>query len=231
MIVALIPVKSLDTGKSRLRALLPDEAIPQLSLAMLEDVVEALRNVSEIDSIAVVTPDKNVGNAATGMGAQALVRHDPGLNASIAVAAQDLNDAHVRSQPDEPLNLLVIMGDLPGASSEGIQSLIEAAEDLGNNAAVIAPSSDGGTTILLRKPWDAMSTAYGPDSATAHLDLAKEAGLPVTLFQHPELAIDLDEPEDLYGFLQREGAGKKTRALLQQLLPDAETSAQKAEAS
>ncbi len=219
MIVALIPVKSLKTGKSRLRASLPGEAIPTLSLAMLEDVVDALKAVSDIDSIAVVTPDQNVGEAATKMGAQALVRQDPGLDASIAMAAKELSQGQLRDRPDETLDLLVIMGDLPGASSEAIQLFLDQARELGERGVLIAPSTDGGTTILLRKPWDAMETAYGANSSKAHYELAKRAGLPCSLFHHPELAVDLDEPEDLTAFLKHHGAGGKTRALLQRLLP------------
>ncbi len=213
MIVALIPVKSLATGKSRLRASLPDAAIPALSLAMLADVVTALQGVPEIDSIAVVTPDENVGEAATALGARALVRQDPGLDASIAMAARELSGGSA-----EPLDLLVIMGDLPGASSIAIGLFIEQARELGENAVAIATSTDGGTTLLLRKPWDAMGTVYGPNSANSHFELAKAAGLPVSLFHHPELAIDLDEPEDLQRFLQLESTGHQTRALLQQIL-------------
>jgi 2-phospho-L-lactate guanylyltransferase len=234
MIVALIPVKSLDTGKSRLRASLPGEAIPALSLAMLEDVVDALKGVPELDSITVVTPDKNVGEAATQMGAQALVRQDPGLDASIAMAAKELSQEQLRDRPDESLDLLVIMGDLPGASSEAIQLFLDQSREFGERGVLIAPSADGGTTLLLRKPWDAMETAYGPNSSSAHYELAKRAGLPVALFRHPELAVDLDEPEDLLGFLQNEGAGHKTRALLQRLLPQEQESSRplsKAEAS
>jgi len=231
MIVALIPVKSLATGKSRLRASLPDDAIPSLSLAMLADVVTALQGVPEIDSIAVVTPDENVGEAATRLGARALVRQDPGLDASIAMAAQYLSqdlsqdpsqdpsqDLSREPIDAEPLDLLVIMGDLPGASSEAIGLFIEQARELGENAVAIATSTDGGTTLLLRKPWDAMGTAYGVNSANSHFELAKQAGLPVSLFHHPELAIDLDEPEDLQRFLQLEGTGHQTRALLRKIL-------------
>lgn len=234
MIIALIPVKSLETGKSRLRASLPAETIPELSLAMLEDVIDALKGVPDIDAIAVVTPDKNVGEAATQLGVQALVRQDPGLDASIAMAAKELSEQQLRERPTESLDLLVIMGDLPGASSGAIQLFVEQANELGKHGVAIAPSTDGGTTILLRKPWNAMATAYGPDSSTAHCQLAKSAGLPCSLFSHPELAVDLDEPEDLIAFLKHEGSGGKTRALLQHLLPQGEANLRavsKAEAS
>ncbi len=210
MTAALIPVKSLELGKSRLRALLPAEAIPALSLAMLEDVISALEATTSIECIAVITPDPAVGTAAQALGAIPLVRDDPGLDPSVEMASRELaQKGHCET--------LVVMGDVPGVTPEAIASVLSQREALGPQAVVVAASQDGGTTALLRAPWNVIPTAYGPDSAARHYDLAKHAGIPVRILHHPDLSLDLDQPEDLRSFHEQCGGGRKTRAILREL--------------
>ncbi len=78
MIAAVVPVKSLDSSKSRLLPRLGADGARRLALAMLEDVLEALRAVPEIDIVSVTTPDVEVAAAADQTGVQVLLRHDPG---------------------------------------------------------------------------------------------------------------------------------------------------------
>ncbi len=210
MTTALIPVKSLELGKSRLRALLPAEAIPTLSLAMLEDVIAALGAVPEIEEIAVITPDTAVGEAARALGAHPIVRTDPGLDPSIELAGRELAKTGCRE-------LLVVMGDVPGVTPEAIAAMLKERSALGAEAVVVAASQDGGTTALLRAPWDVIPTAYGPDSAARHTELAAQAGVPVRVLHHPDLCLDLDQPEDLRAFGDSVGGGAKTRATLREL--------------
>ena len=108
MIAALVPVKRLGAGKSRLLGSLARDAIEQLTLAMLGDIVAALKRVSRIDHIAVVTPDTVVGSAAEAAGAEAMVRTDPGLNPSLDAAAGELAERGLTQ-------LLVVLGDVAGA--------------------------------------------------------------------------------------------------------------------
>ena len=69
----------------------------------------------------------------------------------------------------------------------------------------------------MRRPWDVMPSGFGPDSAQRHRELAKRAGVPCVDLPLPSLALDLDEPEDLERFLETEGGGRRTRALLAEL--------------
>ena len=203
MNVALVPVKSLAASKSRLLPHLGFETARQLSVAMLADVLEALLAVPELTRVAVVTPDDGVAEAARNAGAEALVRDDPGLNPSIEAGARALAD------PDGAL--LVVLGDVAGARAEDVAALIEATPERG---VALAPSSDGGTTALVRRPPDVIAAGFGPESAKRHGALADAAGVPCIELPLPSLALDLDEPEDLERFLATKGAGRRTRALL-----------------
>jgi len=206
VIAAIVPVKRLAQGKSRLAGALGRDGAEQLALAMLEDVVAALRGARGIDVVAVVTPDAAVADAAGRAGARALLGPDPGLNPAIDRAARELAaDA-----------TLVVLGDVAGATSEDLGTLV-AAIDGRPPIAAIAPSRDGGTAALARRPHAAFASRFGPDSANAHRAAARAAGVPCGEHPLPSLALDLDDAGDLRAFLATRHGGARTRALLRAL--------------
>lgn len=206
MIATLVPVKALDATKSRLLPHLGATRVRELVIAMLEDVLEALLALPELRPLAVVTPDEAVARAARAAGALALQLPSGGLDADLAAAAQRLalgpRDA-----------LLVVLGDVAGIRSEDVRRLCAALPATG---IVLAPSRDGGTALLLRRPHSAIASAYGPDSAARHRAAALRAGLVCREVAAPSLALDLDEPEDIDAFLSAQGSGgRRTRACLE----------------
>jgi 2-phospho-L-lactate guanylyltransferase len=207
---ALVPVKHLHSGKSRLARELERGVVERLILAMLEDIVEALRNVGSLDPVAVVTPDPEVASAARACGARALLRPDPGLNPSLDAAAKTLAGEGATA-------LLVMLGDVAGAQAEEIAELLKTLDALGGQGVVLAPTADGGTGALLRAPYDLIPNRFGPESAEAHRDLAAQAGVPFRELTLASLAIDLDSREDLEAFLASPRGGPRTRRLLQGL--------------
>jgi len=208
-VAALVPVKALDAGKSRLVASLTRGQIERLSLAMLDDVVGCLLGVDAIDQVAVVTPDARVGERARELGALALVRDDPGLNPSLDGACSELAAAGADT-------LLVLLGDVAAARAEDIDALFASLQGLGGEGVVLAPSRDGGTSALLRAPWDAIPNRFGKHSAAAHREAALAAGLAYAELPSDSLAIDLDRVEDAEALARATGApgGARTRALL-----------------
>ena len=209
MIAAVVPVKSLEAPKSRLRPHLGEEGVRELTLAMLGDLLEALLAVPELDRVAVVTPDARVARAAREAGAEALLRDDPSLNAAIEAACATL-------APTPGDAALTVLGDVAGASPEDVSQLLAAAP---RHGAALAPSRDGGSAALLRRPADVIPAGFGPGSAKRHRELAELAGVAFVELALPSLALDLDEPEDLEAFLATSGGGRRTRGVLQQLRP------------
>ncbi len=207
MIAALVPVKALSASKSRLLPQLGREAAERLSVAMLADIVAALRATPGLERVAVVTPDERVAAAARDAGAEPLLRDDPGLNASIEGGGGEIAPA-----PDDAL--LVVLGDVAGVRAEELERLLREAPERG---VALAPSSDGGTSALLRRPRDVIGAAFGEGSAKRHRELAESAGVPYREIALPSLAVDIDEPADLAAFLASRGAGERTRALLREL--------------
>jgi 2-phospho-L-lactate guanylyltransferase len=210
MIAALVPVKRLGAGKSRLLGSLDRDAIERLTLAMLGDILAALQGVSRIDHVAVVTPDEVVARASEAAGAEALLRKDPGLNPSLTRAGAELAARGFT-------RLLVVLGDVAGASATDLEALFDALDGLGRRGVVLAPSRDGGTSALLRAPHDVIPNHFGKDSAAAHRDLARGAGIPYSELPLPSLAIDLDRIEDVEALLEAARGADRTRALLREL--------------
>jgi 2-phospho-L-lactate guanylyltransferase len=210
MNLALIPVKRLAAGKSRLAATLGRESIEELTLAMLGDVVEAIDASGCVDRTVVVTPDPEVGEAARRFGAEARVADDPGLNAALDAASRALAD------PDGAL--LVILGDVAGARGEELAQLFAAAREAQGPVAVLAPARDGGTAALLRRPPDAIPNRFGADSGKAHRAAAEEAGVRLVELPLPSLAIDLDRLEDARALAAGDAPCPRTRRLLRRVL-------------
>ena len=210
---ALVPVKRLAAAKSRLFALLEPEQREAFTLAMLRDVVESLLATPSLERTTVVTPDDVVARAAREQGADALVRDDAGLNAALAAGARALELA-----PNEPL--LIVLGDVAGALPADVEALFDALgyQHAQHTAAVVlAPSSDGGTSALLRAPHDAIPPCFGPDSAKCHREAAAKRGVAFRELALPSLAVDLDTPLDIERFLQTAAGGAHTRAYLNEL--------------
>ncbi len=207
MNTALVPVKRLGEGKSRLAGVLDPEALAALTLAMLGDVVEALLAVDAIDRVVVVTPDEAVADAARALGAETLLRNDPGLNPSLDAAAPLVTEATG--------SLLVVLGDVAGADPKELGALYTTLGD--RRGAAIAPARDGGTAALLRRPPDAFAGRFGKDSAEAHRAAARDAGVLLMECDLPTLAIDLDRREDLDALLAGDGPAPRTRTLLREL--------------
>jgi 2-phospho-L-lactate/phosphoenolpyruvate guanylyltransferase len=223
VIAAIVPVKRLAQGKSRLAGALGRDGAERLALAMLEDVVAALRGACGVDVVAVVTPDRAVADAAEKAGARALLEQELEQSESgertrgLASGESRLNDAIDRAARALAAEAtLVVLGDVAGATSEDLGALVAA---IGGRApiAAIAPSRDGGTAALARRPHAAFASRFGADSANAHRAAAGAAGVPCAEHALPSLALDLDDPDDLRAFLATREGGAHTRALLREL--------------
>lgn len=210
MSIAIIPVKHLSRGKTRLASRLDREQLQRLSIAMLKDIIDALQQTPSIDRVAVVTPDSSVAECAVDAGAIGLLRNDPGLNESIDAAQNELARADETS--------LVILGDVAGVLPDELEQLFQALDPtLATGQAVLAPSRDGGTAALLRAPAFAIPSRFGPDSCRAHRELAQRAQIPYRELALPSLSIDLDVPEDVDAFLAGARGGKETRRFFEAL--------------
>ena len=207
MRVIVLPVKRLEDAKIRLGSVLAPLERAALTLAMLEDVLDAALVVPGWDTW-VLSPDEAVLEVAAGRGARAITEDEPPLAAAI------------RQAEDEALGrgadaLAVVLPDTPLVTAG---ALTRALHTLG--PVVLAASTDErGTNLLLRRPPRAIEARFGPDSYRRHLEAAAEAGLPIAVVEGPELAFDLDAPNDILTVLERAGT-TRTKAVLRDLRID-----------
>ena len=211
MNAALVPVKRLAAGKSRLAGALDRDTLEALMRCMLEDVVAALRRVPSVDAIFVVTPDADVAEAARRAGAQPMLRDDPGLNPALEAASAELAARGADT-------LLIVLGDVVGIRPEEVAELYAALARQGDRGVVLAPARDGGTGALLRAPAAVIACHFGPESARRHREAARTEGVPCCELALPSLALDLDRPEDLEALEASPAAdAPRTRALIARL--------------
>lgn len=205
--VALVPLRALGTGKSRLSLRLTPEQRATLSRAMFEDVVTALAR-SQVDEVVVAAGDEQAGALARHLGVRARV-DPPGAGSLDEVIAAIVDDASL-VRPDDAL--LVVTADLPELRARHVDALL----DLEARVA-IAPTHDGGTGALLRRPATVVSTAYGPGSASRHQQLAEAAQVACHLADLPGFEHDVDLWSDLVR-LSPDQVGPRTAEVLPELL-------------
>ncbi|HEX9855952.1 MAG TPA: 2-phospho-L-lactate guanylyltransferase [Acidimicrobiia bacterium] len=176
-----VPIKPFGVAKARLSGVVDAAARSRLGMAI------AAHTVSELSAadvpVVVVTGDADVAAWAKSLG------HEPideaagdgtGLNAAGSAVARHA------ARMSEPW--LLVHADLPMLRAADIPAMLTAAADEG----VIAPSHDGGTNVI-GGTGPGFRFQYGHGSFAKHLGLMPRAEVLVT----PELAYDLDTPDDL----------------------------------
>ncbi len=194
---AIIPVKPFALGKSRLAAVLDDQARAALSRHLFDHVFGTAIAVLGAERVAVVTSDAGLSATVESRGACGVV--DPGeLNAALGRACQF---AMERGAPA----IMVLPSDLPFLSADDIAALASALAPA--PSVVIAPdAAEQATNALVLSPPDPDFFRFGPSSFAAHVAAARAGNATIEIVRRPGLAFDLDTPEDYREFLKRTGA-------------------------
>src|SRR5215208_1360051 len=187
---AIIPVKPLRRGKSRLAGSLSEDERTELNRNLLQNTLKTLADIKELEEVLVVSRDPQVLTIARNYGART-VREDgqPELNTA-------LKRATVVAQVYATRGVLVLPADLPLVTRDDILTLISRAGE--PPVVVIAPDRHGtGTNALLISPAGLIEYDFGENSFQRHCQHAKEAGARLEIVNLPTLGLDLDLPEDL----------------------------------
>jgi 2-phospho-L-lactate/phosphoenolpyruvate guanylyltransferase len=187
---AIIPVKPLRRGKSRLAGALSEDERTELNRSLLEHTLKTLSAIRELEEVLVISRDPQALTIARNHGART-VREDgqPELNTA-------LKRATVIAQVYATRGVLVLPADLPLVSREDVMTLIERADD--PPVVVIAPDRHGkGTNALLMSPSGLIEYDFGEGSFQRHCERVKKSGARLEIVDLPSLGLDLDIPEDL----------------------------------
>lgn len=187
---AIVPVKPLRRGKSRLAGALSEDERTELNRTLLQHTLRTLSDVKELEEVLVISRDPQALTIARNYGART-VREDgqPELNTA-------LKRATVVAQVYATRGVLVLPADLPLISREDVLTLVERASE--PPVVVIAPDRhERGTNALLISPSGLIEYDFGENSFQRHCELVKKAGARLEIVSLPSLGLDLDVPEDL----------------------------------
>src|SRR6266540_1854360 len=187
---AIVPVKPLRRGKSRLAGALSEDERTELNRTLLQHTLKTFSDINELEEVLVISRDPQALTIARNHGART-VREDgqPELNTA-------LKRATVVAQVYATRGVLVLPADLPLISRDDVLTLIERAEE--PPVVVIAPDRhEKGTNALLIAPSGLIEYDFGVNSFQRHCARVKEAGARLEIVNLPSLGLDLDLPEDL----------------------------------
>jgi len=190
MISALIPVKNLSAGKSRLSEVLSPAQREKLSAFMLQKLLQVLQWSGRFDLICVVTHDVRVGQIGQNYEARVIWEPEPtNENQALGYATEICHSLGVES-------LLVLPADIPFLTVQDIEVILIGSTQ--GPKVILCPSKEGtGTNALLRTPPNAIPARFGPNSFSLHLLEAQAKKIPCEVHPLPRVALDIDTPEDL----------------------------------
>lgn len=193
---AIVPVKPFSLAKSRLAGILTSYQRAELSRQLLSRTLEVLAQVPTISRTLVISRDPS---------ALALARRYH-ANTVTESGVSDLNLALQRAtelaRTFGAHAVLILPADLPRLTPSDVTHMLET-RTTGSLAApapstlIIAPDRhERGTNALFVRPPDLISFAFGVESFRKHLAHAFALGLQARVVRLPNLALDLDTPED-----------------------------------
>lgn len=197
----LVPVKNLSSAKQRLGAILDQPSRTALAQAMLHDVLEALRQVKEAPSVALVTSDPFAISLAARYRFEVIPDPDnPGETRAIEMATRVCVKRGA-------LGTLVIPADIPLIQASEVEQILKQAPLEGT---LLVPAADGrGTNAVLRRPADLFPLRFGNDSFKPHHAAAQATRKPCLVLKLPGIGVDVDNPDDLQTLISMPG---ETRA-------------------
>lgn len=186
---AIVPVKPLRRGKSRLAKILSEEERYQLNHQLFINTITVLKQVEAISDILVVSRDSDVLTEAREMDVRTVTENgSPELNNA-------LRRASLFSKAFSTEGVLIVPADLPLMTPMDVSDFLAAR----TQAPMIVITPDRrreGTNMLLIDPADLITLSFGEASFTKHCDLAKRKGADVVVHENERVALDLDVPED-----------------------------------
>lgn len=189
-VIAVVPIKGLESAKSRLASRLGPHERSALVLRLLDHVLGVVGTWSAVERVVVVTPDPSVVERAEAFGATVIDE--------VAGAGQNaaLERARAIAHRWSPSAMLVLSGDLPLLVPRDLEEIGRLGATEGS--VVLAPDRHGvGTNALLLRPPDLIPFRFGPDSFHRHIQEAESRRLRVRVYRGVGTALDLDLPEDL----------------------------------
>jgi 2-phospho-L-lactate/phosphoenolpyruvate guanylyltransferase len=187
---AIVPVKPLRRGKSRLAGLLSEEQRTRLNRYLLEHTLTILNEISDIEHTLVVSRDPAALALTRSMGGRTVLEDGaPQFNTA-------LQRATIVAQAQGARAVLILPADIPLVEPSDIIALLRQGHT--PPVVVIAPDRRlDGTNGLFVNPAGLIEYGYGSGSFQRHSLRAIQAGAQLEIMHSDRFGLDLDLPEDL----------------------------------
>ena len=187
---AVVPIKDFADAKERLSPVLSPSERRALARAMAEDVLRALLAAPELGGVAAVTRDAEARRLCAGLGVRVLGEaRNRGQTAAVMAASRTLEGEGVT-------DVLTVPGDAPLVLPRDVRSVVAAHGAA--PAMTIVPARDRkGSNCVVLSPPGCVALKFGENSFYPHLEAARDAGIPPLAVEAPNLALDVDTPDDL----------------------------------
>jgi 2-phospho-L-lactate/phosphoenolpyruvate guanylyltransferase len=187
MTVILIPCKNLDRGKSRLAGCLRPRSRRALCEFFLCRTLDVAMQTVPRGQVRVVTSDPRVDAIARDYGVAVIPDRAGGLNAALEIGRR-----HVLAEGGGHAGLVLPI-DLPLATPAELGEVVSAPQEV-----VVVPDEERTGTNVLRLGPDAFRRfrfSFGVRSYAVHCAEARVVGFEAVTIEAPNLAFDVDRPE------------------------------------
>ncbi|MBU3954816.1 MAG: 2-phospho-L-lactate guanylyltransferase [Proteobacteria bacterium] len=186
---AIVPIKPLRRGKSRLSSVLSEQNREGLNQYLLNSTLDCLSNIPEIDQIIVVSYDPTVLTLARKYGVRTVLES---RNSNINRA---LRKATIAAVAVKATKVLIVPADIPFLNKSSIYEVIGMTGD--SPEIIIVPDrKSSGTNLMLINPIGAIKYDFGEWSFRKHIEQAERKKVKVKVCRCDNLTFDLDWPED-----------------------------------
>jgi 2-phospho-L-lactate guanylyltransferase (CobY/MobA/RfbA family) len=219
MLSLVLPLKDFINAKQRLSGILAAHERRNLFQAMVEDVLSQLTQCAAIDQVLVVSDDPTAELLAYKYHFTLLKDERAGLNSAVSQARDylnrsylnrsylnrdDLNRDDLNRDTDQAGRMLIVHGDIPLLTAESILAVLahsNSNNDSNSDVVIASDVQQQGTNAMLLPVPNAFEFHYGVGSCQKHRLQAEQIGLSVSQIHVPELALDIDEPQDLVAMI------------------------------
>ena len=190
--VILVPHKSLDRTKTRLRSVFSNEVRIGFSLQMLRHVLHVCRELEESEWLFLCAPAE-LAPLAEEYGATLLEGGEKGMRRDVAVSTEDWRIMGRAA-------MLFVSADLPLLTVDVLGALVEPWRR-GADVVLAPDRRERGTNAMMVNEPERFSYAFGevlgPGSFHTHRDQAIGHEMKIAEVRRPGLQLDIDLPDDV----------------------------------
>ena len=187
-IFAIVPVKPLQEGKSRLSSIMTPEERQRLNAFLMHRTFDLIGDFPGVSRSIVISADNSVAAEAESRGISFIIDEDRDLNGALARATRSAINKGAEA-------IIVLPVDLPLATSADLKRV--AALDDASRVCVIVPDRHrSGTNLLYLSPPSADLYRFGPGSLERHRQAAMVRGFRTVEINDSVLSLDIDVPAD-----------------------------------